>query len=86
MADDTVFCHGDYCLPNVLVDPGGRAVGAIDWSDGGYADRRWDLATACWTIMFNLHSRDYIQPFYEGYGYAGPPEDLDLFEALYALL
>jgi aminoglycoside phosphotransferase len=85
LENDIVFCHGDYCLPNVLVEAG-RAVGVIDWPDGGYADRRYDLATALWTIGFNLHSREYVRPFLDGYGYGGLVAGLEFFEALYVLV
>ncbi|MGQ9683083.1 MAG: phosphotransferase [Anaerolineae bacterium] len=82
---DVVFCHGDYCLPNVLAE-GQRVVGVIDWSNGGYADRRLDVATALWTIRFNLHDDRYLQPFLDGYGYRGSVESLRFFEALYCLV
>ena len=82
---DVVFCHGDYCLPNVLAEDL-RVVGVIDWSNGGYADRRYDLATALWTIRFNLHDDRYLQPFLDGYGYRGTVESLRFFEALYCFL
>lgn len=85
LENDLVFGHGDYCLPNVLVE-GGRAVGVIDWPNGGYADRRYDLATALWTIGYNLRSRDYVRPFLDGYGYHEPIASLEYFEALYVLV
>src|SRR5262249_12997630 len=53
VVEEVVLGHGDYCLPNVLVS-GGEIVGVVDWGAGGYADRRFDLATARWTILHNL--------------------------------
>lgn len=45
--EDPVVCHGDLCLPNVLVDPDSFAVtGVIDAGRLGIADRWTDLAIA----------------------------------------
>lgn len=43
--DDLVICHGDACLPNVLVDPETLEVtGIVDVGRLGVADRHLDLA------------------------------------------
>jgi kanamycin kinase len=45
--EDLVVCHGDLCLPNVLLDPDSFAVaGLIDTGRLGIADRWTDLAIA----------------------------------------
>lgn len=42
---DLVVCHGDYCLPNVLLDPDTLVVtGILDVGRLGVADRHLDLA------------------------------------------
>ncbi|MCK1794498.1 APH(3'') family aminoglycoside O-phosphotransferase [Streptomyces sp. XM4193] len=42
---DTVVCHGDLCLPNIVVDPRSLTVsGLIDLGRLGAADRHADLA------------------------------------------
>lgn len=48
-----MVCHGDYCLPNVLIDAG-EASGFVDLGELGVADRWWDLAVATWSITWNL--------------------------------
>ena len=84
LSNDVVFCHGDYCLPNVLIRDA-QVVGVIDWSLGGYADRRFDLATAVFSMRLVWQDPDYLSTFLQAYGYAEPLETLDFFEALHAL-
>jgi aminoglycoside phosphotransferase len=82
---EMVFGHGDYCVPNAIVRDN-RIAGIIDWSAGGYMDRRFDLGTAMWSIGYNLHSREYVESFLKAYGYTGSIESLRYFEAIYHLL
>lgn len=90
---EIVFVHGDWCLPNALAAAQGDSlVGAVDWSAGGYADRRFDLATGLWTIRYNTQDADdparkaYLRTFLDAYGYAESVESLAWFEALYVLM
>lgn len=85
IAPEIVFGHGDTCLPNAIVRDG-AIVGMIDWSGGGYADRRHDLAATLWSIGHNLGDAAYRQTFLDAYGYAGPAGSLRFFDALHALL
>ncbi|MGH2347494.1 MAG: phosphotransferase, partial [Chloroflexota bacterium] len=81
---DIAFGHGDFCLPNVLVRRG-AVVGVIDWSRGGYGDRRFDLATGLFNLRYNVGDAAYLTTFLRAYGYEEPVETLRMFEALHAL-
>jgi len=84
-----VLGHGDWCLPNALVEDR-RVTGAVDWSAGGYADYRFDLATALWSLRFNLGDdpaiEDYLAAFLAAYGYDGDVESLAFFDGIYSLM
>jgi len=63
-----VFTHGDYCTPNLLVDPETLALnGLIDWGRAGMADRYQDIALAARSIEYNFGIA-WVAPFYEAYG------------------
>ena len=67
-AEDLVFTHGDYCTPNVLVDPEQMSLnGFIDWGRAGSADRYQDLALAARSIEYNFGTT-WIKPFFDAYG------------------
>ena len=57
---DLAVCHGDFCLPNVLLDPDILAVtGIVDVGHLGVADRHLDIA---------LLTRSAASPVNSGYG------------------
>lgn len=63
---DLVFTHGDYCLPNILLQ-GERISGFIDLDRAGVSDRYNDLAIASRSIAYNLGTA-YEQQFFLSYG------------------
>ncbi len=66
--EDVVFTHGDYCLPNVFIDPQTWAVtGFIDWGRAGIADRYQDLALAARSLVYNFGDAG-VEQLFKQYG------------------
>jgi len=60
-----VLIHGDYCLPNVLVEDG-RLSGLIDLGGAGLGDPQDDLAAGVWTLQNNYgpgHAREFLDAY-----------------------
>jgi len=65
-----VLIHGDFCLPNVLVDREGRLSGLIDLGLSGLGDPLDDLAAGVWTLQYN-YGAGHARGFLDAYGF--PP-------------
>lgn len=63
---DTLL-HGDYCLPNILLNDW-KLSGFIDVGSGGVGDRHVDIFWAIWTLFFNLKTDKYSKRFIDAYG------------------
>ena len=74
-----VLLHGDYCLPNILLDDW-RFSGFIDVGSGGIGDRHIDLFWGIWSLEFNLKTDKYRGRFLDAYGRE------DVCEALFPLI
>jgi streptomycin 3"-kinase len=79
-----VVCHGDLCLPNILVDPNtGQVMALIDLGRLGRADPYGDiallLATARETWPDETMARQAEQDFAEIYGTLLDPERQDFY-------
>ncbi|MBN1564120.1 MAG: aminoglycoside 3'-phosphotransferase [Anaerolineae bacterium] len=85
--ENLVFTHGDYCLPNVLIDPDSLTInGYIDWGQGGIADPYYDLTQVVRSIVYNF-GEDWVAPFWEAFGVAEIDQDkLAFFRKLDDLL
>jgi kanamycin kinase len=71
---DTLL-HGDYCLPNVILDDW-RFCGFVDLDSGGVGDRHVDLFWATWTLGFNLKTDRYRGRFIDAYGRGKVDEEM----------
>ncbi|HYF77579.1 MAG TPA: phosphotransferase [Symbiobacteriaceae bacterium] len=80
---DIVFAHGDYCLPNIMVNDS-RISAVIDWPHAGYSDRRVDLSAAVWSIRWNFKDESYVDTFLSAYGFSDK-EVLPFFHKVYDL-
>ena len=66
--EDLVFTHGDYCLPNIILDPTSLEVsGFIDLGRCGVADRYQDLALAARSLAYNWGEK-FVPALFEAYG------------------
>ena len=66
LKNDTLI-HGDYCLPNIILD-NWRFSGFIDVGSGGVSDRHIDVLWGIWTLMFNLGTPRWSERFMDAYG------------------
>ena len=77
-SEDIVFTHGDFCLPNIILDrgPTGDVIvaGLIDCGRAGLADRHQDVALAVRSIVHNFGS-DWVAPFLRAHGLPNPEEE-----------
>ncbi|MBB6097090.1 kanamycin kinase/aminoglycoside 3'-phosphotransferase-2 [Deinobacterium chartae] len=65
--EDLVVTHGDYCLPNIILD-GKYVAGFVDVGGLGIADRHQDLALCVRSLKRNIGER-WGAVFLEAYGY-----------------
>ncbi len=85
---DLVVCHGDPCLPNLLIDPEtGDCLGVIDLGRLGVADRYLDLALTTRSMSAPEMNKQYdardAAAFLNRYGVSGPdPWRLDFYRLL----
>ncbi|GHU44871.1 aminoglycoside phosphotransferase APH(3') [Clostridia bacterium] len=66
LKSDTLL-HGDYCLPNIILD-NWKFRGFIDLDSGGIGDRHVDIFWGAWTLFFNLKTDKYRNRFFDAYG------------------
>ena len=61
------FIHGDFCLPNVMIDNGDFSA-FIDVGLAGVGDRHIDIYWVLWSLNYNLGTDEYSDYFLELYG------------------
>ena len=67
LLETNTLLHGDYCLPNVVLDDW-RFSGFVDLGSGGVGDRHVDLFWGAWTLAFNLKTDRLRARFLDAYG------------------
>lgn len=77
--EDLVVSHGDYCLPNVLLNPDLSLSGFIDLGRLGVSDRHRDLALAARSLSRNF-GVEYLGAFYDSYGMQPQPELISYYQ------
>lgn len=76
-SDDLVVAHGDFGLPNLLVDPPtGRLVGLVDLGRLGISDRHRDLAILVRSFIANF-GPEHAWRLLDAYGGPVDPQRLD---------
>jgi kanamycin kinase len=85
--EDVVVCHGDFCLPNVILDPVTLdVVGVIDVGRLGLADRYADLALMARSIgdqrLNPQFSGEYAERFLARVGARGDDERVAFYRLL----
>lgn len=82
--EQSIFTHGDYCSPNILID-NNKLSGFIDWGSAGIGDPHRDLVSAQYSIRRNL-GEEWIAPFFDHYGHDNIDKDiLAFYTAIYEL-
>ncbi|MBE6926180.1 MAG: aminoglycoside 3'-phosphotransferase [Ruminococcaceae bacterium] len=66
LQSDTLL-HGDYCLPNIMLD-NWQFSAFIDLDNAGVGDRHVDLFWGMWSLQFNLKTDAYRERFLDVYG------------------
>lgn len=66
LKNDTLL-HGDYCLPNIMLDDW-QFSGFIDLDSSGAGDKHIDLFWGVWTLFYNLKTNAYYDRFLDTYG------------------
>ena len=67
MLKKEVLLHGDYCLPNIILN-NWKFSGYIDLGCGGIGDRHIDVLWGIWTLNYNLGTATYTGRFIDVYG------------------
>lgn len=59
---EKVLSHGDLCMPNVLLDDGGKMTGIVDLGGLHIGNKHLDLAVMSWTVEASMGEKwsDYL--------------------------
>jgi aminoglycoside phosphotransferase len=73
-----VLVHGDYALPNVLIE-GGKVSAVVDVGQSGLGNPETDLAAGVWSLQYNF-GPGHARAFLDAYGW--PPMSEGAIEKL----
>lgn len=62
--EELILTHGDYCLPNIIIDKD-KISGFIDIGSCGIADKYKDISTCVWSMKYNGKTDEYIELFFK---------------------
>lgn len=79
-AEDLVFTHGDYCVPNIILK-NRRLSGFVDLGNSGVADRHQDIALLTRSVRHNFGA-EYEQSVFEIYGIEPDPQKIYFYRLL----
>jgi len=74
LLETNTLLHGDYCLPNIILDNWSFS-GFVDLDSGGVGDRHVDIFWGIWTLEFNLKTKKYRERFIDAYGRGNVDEE-----------
>ena len=65
--EQNTFIHGDFCLPNIMME-NGKFSTFIDVGLAGVGDRHIDIYWVLWSLWYNLKTDKYTDTFLDFYG------------------
>ena len=78
--EDFTFTHGDYCVPNVILENGNLS-GFVDWESAGVADRYQDIALLTRSVWYNF-GEDWEESMFEIYDIEPDWKKIDFYKLL----
>jgi len=66
--EDLVFTHGDYSLPNILIE--GDDYSFVDLDNASITNKYFDIVDCIWSINYNFKEQKYVELFKQEYGLA----------------
>jgi aminoglycoside phosphotransferase len=78
--EDLVFTHGDYCLPNVILQDL-QLGGFVDWARAGIADPYRDIALLARSVKFNFGA-EWLPLLFESLGIEPDHDKLHFYQLL----
>jgi aminoglycoside phosphotransferase len=78
--EETVFTHGDFCAPNVIIK-NKKLSGFVDWAEAGVADKYQDLALLSRSVRDNFGAV-YEEKVFDVYGIEPDREKIYFYRLL----